>query len=180
MKLFKYSIIFIVFIGLACQDVDHMSKPKNLIPENKMVNVLTEMALINAARNYNKVMLEQTGIKPDQYIYDKFGIDSIQFEKSNAYYTENYDDYERVFDKVKDSLQSLKTYIDEVVAEEKRVEDSIKKAKREKDRPEFKKQVDSTEVDSTVIDSISIEGEKILDSLKQNEQRVMESLQSEN
>ncbi len=102
-----------------------MGKPKNLIPEDKMVDILTEMAIVNAARNYNKIMLEQTGIKPDQYIYDKFAIDSVQFEKSNAYYTEKYDDYERVFDKVKDSLQSLKTHFDELIAEENRVKDSI-------------------------------------------------------
>lgn len=175
MKLVKYSIIFIVFIGLSCQDVNHMGKPKNLIPEDKMVDILTEMAIVNAARNYNKIMLEQTGIKPDQYIYDKFAIDSVQFEKSNAYYTEKYDDYERVFDKVKDSLQSLKTHFDELIAEENRVKDSINKAKREKSRPEFKKQLDSLEVDSTKIDSVSIEGKKLLDSLKQDN-KVLDSL----
>ena len=168
MRLVKYGIIFIFLIGLSCQDVNYMDKPKNLIPEDKMVDVLTEMALVNAARNYNKIMLQQTGIKPDQYIYDKFGIDSIQFEKSNAYYTEEYDDYERIFDKVKDSLQSLKLHFDELIEEENRVKDSINKIKREKNRPELKKEIDSVEVDSTTKDSVFTEPKRIknLDSLK--------------
>ena len=168
MKLVKYGIIFFFFIGLSCQDVRYMDKPKNLIPEDKMVDILTEMALVNAARNYNKILLEQTGIKPDQYIYDKFEIDSVQFEKSNAYYTEKYDDYQRVFDKVKDSLLSLKTHFDELIEEEKRVEDSINKAKIEQNRSELKKEIDSVEVDRTKIDSAFTKAKrtKSLDSLQ--------------
>jgi len=180
MRFIKYGIILIIFIGLSCQDVKHMDKPKNLIPEDKMVDILTEMALLNAARNYNKIMLEQTGIKPDQYIYEKFGIDSVQFEKSNAYYTEKYDDYERVFDKVKDSLQSLKAHFDELVEEEKRVKDSINKAKMEKNRPEFKKETDTVEVDSIKIDSVFTGDTKKLDSLKQNQQQIPDSLENDN
>ena len=172
MRLIKYAVVFILSIGLSCQDVNYMDKPKNLISEDKMVDILTEMSLVNAARNYNKILLEQTGIKPDQYIYDKFGIDSVQFEKSNAYYTEKYDDYERIFDKVKDSLQSLKTHFDELVEEEKRVQDSINKVRREKNRPEFKKEIDSVEVDTTKVDTILTEADRTnrLDSLQNNQE----------
>ena len=35
-----------------------MDKPKNLISEDKMVDILTEMSLVNAARNYNKILLK--------------------------------------------------------------------------------------------------------------------------
>ncbi|WP_417885287.1 DUF4296 domain-containing protein [Zunongwangia sp.] len=128
MKKFQILGILIIFLGLSCQDVNHPKRPDNLIPEDKMANILTEIALLNAARNYNKFLLEQTGLKPNEYIYTKFGIDSLQFEKSNTYYADNYNEYQSIYTKVKDTLDALKSeYKDRV--EEERKADSIKKIK---------------------------------------------------
>ena len=92
---------------MSCQDVQKTEKPDDLIPEDKMIDVLTELSLVHAARNYNKFKLENTGINPDEYIYEKFDIDSLQFEKSNDYYSEQYTQYERIYDSVKVRLQSF-------------------------------------------------------------------------
>ncbi|MDN3596194.1 DUF4296 domain-containing protein [Zunongwangia endophytica] len=168
MRFFKYSLIFVIFIGISCQDVKHVSKPNNLIPQDKMVDILTEIVLVNSARNYNKVMLEKSGIKPNQYIYQKFAIDSVQFEKSNEYYSENYNDYVSIFDKVKDSLDALKEHYNKLTEEEKKIEDSLNKIKLDKNRPDLKKEIDSIEVE---VDSIAKDSADaaILDSIKAKE-----------
>ncbi len=142
---FRYSVLFLfLFLVLAsCQDLKKTEKPDDLIPEDKMIDVLTELSLVNAARNYSKQKLEATGIEPEEYIYEKFDIDSLQFDRSNDYYTEKYDQYERIYDSVKIRLQILKTSLDSLREIEVRIEDSIKLAKKDS-----LKALDSLAVDS--------------------------------
>ncbi|WBL25953.1 DUF4296 domain-containing protein [Zunongwangia sp. HGR-M22] len=147
MRFLKNSLIFLIFIGFSCQDVKHVSKPDNLIPMDKMVDILTEIVLVNSARNYNKIKLEQTGLKPDKYIYEKFSIDSVQFQKSNAYYSENYNDYVGIFDRVKDTLDTLKEHYNKLEEQEKAVKDSIKEKKLDKEAREIEDTIESIKED---------------------------------
>lgn len=117
-------ILLLVFFG-SCQDVERTKKPGNLIPEDKMVDVLTEISLVHGARSYNKQMLEQTGLKPEEYIWRKFNIDSAQFAQSNDYYTRNYQQYQRIYERVKVRLENLKMTYDSLREEEERRRDSL-------------------------------------------------------
>ena len=137
--------------SISCQDLQKTEEPDDLIPEDKMVDVLTEMALMYAARNYNKQKLESTGIEPDDYIYEKFNIDSLQFERSNNYYAGQVNQYERIYDSVKLRLQVLKTRLDSIREVEVKIEDSIKLAQKDSI-----KALDSVEVDSIKIDSLKL------------------------
>lgn len=90
-----------------------------------MVDVLTELSLVQGARSYNRQMLEQAGLKPREYIWNKFDIDSLQFARSSDYYARNYVQYQRIYDRVKVRLEGLKDTYDSIRAEEERVRDSI-------------------------------------------------------
>lgn len=138
---------------VSCQDLKKTEKPDNLIPEEKMIDILTELSLLHAARNYNKFKLEETGIKPDKYIFEKFNIDSLQFEKSNNYYAEQYSQYERIYDSVKARIEVMKSRLDSLRAIDVKREDSIKKAEKDS-----LKALDSLEVNK---DSIRNEVDKI-------------------
>lgn len=121
--------IFLMSVGLlilGCQDIKYPEKPKDLIPEEKMVEVLIDVHLFNAAKSVNRLPLQQTGMTPYHFIYEKHVIDSLQYEKSNAYYGANLDKYERIHTKVKDFLESEKREIDALIVREKRRQDSIK------------------------------------------------------
>lgn len=118
-------------VSVSCQDLEKTEKPADLIPESKMIDVLTELSLVYAARNYSKQKLEATGVKPDKYIYEKFDIDSLQFERSNDYYSEQYSQYERIYDSVKARIQKLKNRLDSLREIEVKREDSIKKAEKD-------------------------------------------------
>ncbi|MUP44608.1 DUF4296 domain-containing protein [Gramella sp. BOM4] len=96
-----------------------------------MIDVLTELSLLHGAKNYNKSKLEKTGIDPENYIYEKFGIDSMQFKRSNTYYADQYQQYERMYDSVKLRLQIMKSKLDSIRDIEIRIEDSIKLAKKD-------------------------------------------------
>lgn len=120
-----------MLISGSCQDLEKTERPADLIPESKMVDVLTELSLVYAARNYNKQKLEATGIKPDEYIFEKFDIDSLQFERSNDYYSEQYSQYERIYDSVKSRIQKMKNRLDSLRDIEVKREDSIKQVEKD-------------------------------------------------
>lgn len=151
----------LVFLVVSCQDIDKMEKPDKLIPEDKMIDILTELSLVQAARNYNKSKLEDMGITPDTYIYEKFGIDSLQFEKSTEWYAENYLQYDRMYDSVKARIESMKKRIDSTMQREQRISDSIKLARRDSIR----------KLDSMGINTDSL---KVLDSIENSRDALRE------
>lgn len=149
----KHKVIFLIliFLSVSCQDLKKTEKPVDLIPEDKMIDVLTEIALLHAARTYNKNKLENTGIQPYEYIYRRYNIDSLQFKRSNNYYTDQYSQYERIYDSVKLRLQMMKTRLDSLRDREVRIEDSIKLARKDSIRA-----LDSIKVGPGKIDSLKI------------------------
>jgi len=75
-------------------------------------------------------MLENNGITPVSYIYKKHGIDSTQFANSNNYYAHDIKVYDKIYDKVKDSLTILRDKYKELQKEEaKKIEDKKKELK---------------------------------------------------
>lgn len=119
-----------------CQDVKRPEIPVNLIPEDQMAEVLTEVYLINAARSFDNRTIMDQKIKLDSFFFRKFNIDSLQFVESNAYYTSNLNAYKKLFTKVEERMVLMKVETDSLLlefAEEleaKRIRDSIIEANK--------------------------------------------------
>lgn len=120
----KYGVLLVFIMLLSCNE-KVVEKPENLIPEEKMVAVLYDMAVINAAKNMNQDILLEYDIEPMAYIYSKHGVDSLQFVKSDLYYASNPSEYETIYTAVKDKLEKDEQYMEE---HQKKM-DSIKAAK---------------------------------------------------
>lgn len=106
-------IKFVVFcllslLLLGCYGIEKPKKPDNLIPEDKMVDVLVEIAIVSAGKGINKRTLENKGITPVAFIYKKHNIDSLQFVNSNNYYAYDIETFDNIYSKVKDSLTLLR------------------------------------------------------------------------
>jgi hypothetical protein len=141
-KLIPY--LTIVLIIASCS-----KKPKNLISKNKMADILIDARFINGATGVNRKTMEDYGADLDSYIYEKYGIDSLQFATSSNYYSENVKDYEEIFGKVIDSLEKLKTALKTL--EEKETKE---KEKREKDSIASLEIKDTLNLSSSVKDSL--------------------------
>lgn len=102
-----------------------MEPPEDLIPQEKMVAILHDLALINAAKNSNPSVLENNNIEPMRYIYSKYGIDSLQFVSSDVYYASIPLVYEAIYRKVSTQLESEKKKIQDAL---KQNNDSVRKA----------------------------------------------------
>tara|TARA_B100001287_G_scaffold88623_1_gene74285 strand:- start:1337 stop:1795 length:459 start_codon:yes stop_codon:yes gene_type:complete len=99
-------IIFIFLVICSCDSViDDNIKPKNLISEDKMIDILYDMSLISVSKGINKRILENNGLKPKKYILKKYDIDSLQFVASNKYYSKDLDIYLSIYEGVLNKLE---------------------------------------------------------------------------
>ena len=136
MKKLLYIVICLFF---SCNpSIEKPKKPENLIPEDKMVDIMYDVFILNSAKGVNKKMLELNGVLPKDYVFEKYSIDSTQFAESNNYYVYNTKTYESILDKVAEKIEvKKKEYeaIDKIEeAEKRRKEDSIRAVRsREKD-----------------------------------------------
>lgn len=120
----KYGVLLGLILLFSCNE-KVVEKPENLIPAEKMISVLYDMAVINAAKNMNQDILLEYDIEPMAYIYSKHGVDSLQFVKSDLYYASKPSEYETIYTAVKDKLEKDEQYMEE----HNKKMDSIKAAK---------------------------------------------------
>ncbi|WP_027065883.1 DUF4296 domain-containing protein [Maribacter sp. Hel_I_7] len=111
-----------------------IEKPDNLIPEDKMVSIIKEMAIVNAAKTTNLGKLRENGIEPTTFVFEKFEIDSVQFVDSDRYYASKPLRYENMYKKVESELEAQRVQLDM----EKKLRDSISLAKKTKKKIELK------------------------------------------
>ena len=121
--------LFLSLLLLACNGNDRPPKPDNLISENKMSDILYDVFVLNSAKGMNKKLLENNGIFPQDYVYKKHNIDSLQFAKSNEYYAYDVKTYEAIIDKVKQRIEKEKEIYDAIVLKEQKTKDSINETK---------------------------------------------------
>ena len=121
-----WSIIIIALFFFGCQDIKYPKKPKNLISQEKMVDVLTEAYLANAARSVNIKPITTEGLRIDSLVYDKFGVDSLQFAKSNDYYAADINIYMKIFQDVEMRLSQMEKDHDSIQKATNVLNDSIK------------------------------------------------------
>jgi hypothetical protein len=150
----KLVSLFALLVLFSSCNKDLVKKPDNLIDKGMMVDVMYDMALLDALKYQDPNSLYDNGINPKTYVYKKYKIDSLQFVKSNAYYAADYREYKKMYDALNDRLKKEKASVDLIIKKEqkkavalkkikvKKVQDSIKKAKKVKEI-KIKKEKDS-------------------------------------
>lgn len=122
------------------------TKPEDLIPEDKMAKVLTEIHILEAQINNLHFQHEDSSV----YIYQKmkvkllktFDLDSATFKSSFKYYTLNPDKMKGIYTEVKKLLEAKK----KVIEAKKKAEDKKKQLledKKNKTMPKEVKKADS-------------------------------------
>lgn len=124
-KLLALSILCCVF---ACNE-KVIEPPADLIAKDKMLDILYDLAIINSAKGINSSILEQNGIDPMGYIYEKYGIDSVQFVKSDVYYASVPEQYEELYQELASRIKKDRENLE---AAKKSKQDSLKKSKEKK------------------------------------------------
>lgn len=106
MKQLFYILLVLIFI-VSCTSNTIYKKPKNLIPEDEMVDLLVDLQLALGAKSIKNIK----GKKNVDYmhlVYEKYQIDSTRFAESNFYYMSDIDKFNKILKKTKNKLQKMK------------------------------------------------------------------------
>ena len=116
----KKGVLFFILISLifSCKE-EVVKKPENLIEKDIMVDVMYDLALLEAIKYQSPNELETHKINPDEYIYKKYKIDSAQFVQSNMYYASDYKEYKKMYDQINSRLVKNKSLLEEAIKNEK-------------------------------------------------------------
>ncbi|MEH6534943.1 MAG: DUF4296 domain-containing protein [Psychroserpens sp.] len=126
-----FVILFVVLSCIGCNSFDKLEKPDNLIPKDKMEDIIYDVFILNAAKGSSKGVLENNGILPEDYVFEKYKIDSLQFVKSNEYYGFHVEEYQSILANVEERINNDKEKYQKRIDDEKNRKqekrDSIKK-----------------------------------------------------
>ncbi len=118
----KLIIITVLFsTALSCKN-DAVKKPANLIEKDKMMDIIYDIALLEAIKSDPQFDMEKRQINPKTYIFKKYKIDSLQYVKSNKYYAADVEEYAKMYQKVIKRIETEKAVADTIIAQKQRVE----------------------------------------------------------
>ena len=101
----KVSVLFFCFaLFVSCQN-NPIEKPDNLIDQDKMVDIIFDINVLEAMKSQTTLVLEANKINSNTYIYKKYNIDSLQFAKSDKYYASDVKKYKEIFDAVNKRIE---------------------------------------------------------------------------
>jgi hypothetical protein len=142
----------IVVFAWACRPATD-SPPANLIPEDKMVQVLTDIHLAEAkATKLGIVSNDSTTLiyrQLERQLYKKYGVDTATYNRSYTYYASNPERFAEIYKRVvsglqqSDSLQRLSKPVvpkDDSLAKAKPTTDSVRR------KPSLKKLKDQLKI----------------------------------
>lgn len=126
----KCFLFFVAFLTLVSCQKDAIEKPENLISEEKMVDIIYDLSILQAMRNSNQAVLDSNKINPATYVYKKYKVDSLQFAESNRYYAaENIKKYDKMYQSVNERILAQKAEVDTLL--EKQRKNDLEKIKNQ-------------------------------------------------
>jgi len=104
-KLILFFILFMV-VASSCKN-KVVEKPKNLIDRDKMVDIIYDLSLLEAAKTQTSGTFQYP--KSTQFLKEKYKVDSLTFAQSTQYYASDMKDYKKIYDEVKKRLNDENT-----------------------------------------------------------------------
>jgi len=123
----KILVLIVCCVIFSCNE-KLIKAPENLIEKEAMIDILYDIAVITAAKSISIEVLRRNNIETMDYIYTKYGIDSIQFVASDTYYASRPEEYLEIY-----------TVVESRLNEEKQEWEDKKKLQEERDKKENEK-----------------------------------------
>lgn len=147
----KISFILLLGFLVSCTSNTILEPPKDLIPKDTMSLLIQEMMVASSSEFIkNKNLQNHLNYMP--FVYDRFKIDSSRFQRSNLYYISRIDDYIKVFEDAKKSLDDSLSYYKEIKRKRDSIRrDSLNALKKKKNQ----KKADTLQNKTILLDSLS-------------------------
>ena len=132
-------IIFLSLFFANCTSNTILEKPKDLIPKEQMVELITDLFIASEAKGIKNENLERK-INYSPLIFEKYQIDSSRFKESNLYYTSKIDEYNDILIEVDKRLKLLIAQFEKEIEEKDSIERAIRFSKSKKAGKKSKKE----------------------------------------
>lgn len=103
--------LFISLLVLSCSK-NPVPKPDNLLDEEVMVDIIFDISVLQATDGSMPNKLFENNIKMDQYIFEKYKIDSLTYRQNQNYYAADARKYKKIYKKVIERLEEEKIKLD--------------------------------------------------------------------
>ena len=103
MRKFKLLFLAVSFVILSCKD-EVVAKPKNLIERDKMVTIIYDLSIFEAAKSQTSGIYQYP--KASKFLMEKYKVDSLTFAQSAQYYATDMKEYKKIYDEVKERLKT--------------------------------------------------------------------------
>lgn len=111
-RLVLISLLFVLVA--ACGHKDKGFMPERLLTESEMMDIMTDVQIIEADINYRKTQVREEGAQPPEFrnltqshydqLYEHYGITDSIFSQNLRYYSEHPDVLEKIMDSVTQRL----------------------------------------------------------------------------
>jgi uncharacterized protein (UPF0303 family) len=116
------SLVLFLFFLVSCTSNTIFEEPKDLIPKDTMKALIIDMIVAGSAK-YSKNLNNEKKTNYMPFIYEKYNIDSLRFSSSNFYYVSEINQYQKMMEEVKITLEMEK----KKYADIKNLQDSIRR-----------------------------------------------------
>jgi len=99
--------LFVSLFVLSCSK-NPVPKPDNLLDEEVMVNIIYDISILQATDGSMSYKLSDHNIKMDQYIFEKYKIDSVTYRQNQMYYAGDARKFKKIYKKVLERLDKEK------------------------------------------------------------------------
>ena len=110
-------IAILVFFS-SCKDD---KKPARLIEKDVMINIMYDLSILQAIKYQSPASIDSFKINARDYVYKKYKVDSLQFAKSNVYYSTDSEEYKKMFTQVTKRISTQKATSDSLIKVESKI-----------------------------------------------------------
>jgi hypothetical protein len=111
-KTFKI-LLPLLFIFASCKEKDEVQRPDDLLTQDEMVAVLTDIHLIEGARTGLVIMGDSVGGVNEHYkaFFVKHNVTQAQYDSSFVYYSKNPKVFDKIYERVIENLSVIESEI---------------------------------------------------------------------
>ena len=119
MKNYFFFLSFIpIYLFLGCSEIGFRKKPKNLINEKKMEQIIYDATVMDIMSSFSKKNPNFESLMGKSYLFEKYNIDSLNLSQSESYYAKNPRLYYRMH---KNVIQRINNQKDSIAILEKEI-----------------------------------------------------------
>ncbi|WET01029.1 DUF4296 domain-containing protein [Flavobacterium sp. YJ01] len=141
-------ILLVLFLSVSCKK-ELVKQPAKLIEKEKMVDIMYDLAILEAIRYQKPMSLDSLESDPTKFILRKYKVDSLQFAQNNMYYASDYESYKEMFDDVNKRIAVNQRAADSLAKiDEKKAAKAKKNKIKEVSKDSFRKIAPKVNIDS--------------------------------